>query len=106
LDHFYGYARPVGSYGVKNYVAVVPSVICANKVAERIAEGVNGARARLMKDNIDINAGKLITFDNVSIKDVGHEIFAELFSVSSGKLTKAEILGNNELAIWRIGLSL
>jgi len=44
--------------------------------------------------------------NSVSIKGVGHEIFAELLSVSSGKLTKAEILGNIELAIWRVGLSL
>jgi len=59
-----------------------------------------------MKDDIDINAGKIITLNSVSIKGVGHEIFAELLSVSSGKLTKAEILGNIELAIWRVGLSL
>lgn len=59
-----------------------------------------------MKDNIDINAGKIITSDNLSIKDVGHEIFAEMLSVASGKSTKAEIRGNYEMAIWRVGLSL
>ena len=43
LDHFYGYARPDASYGVRNHVAVIPSVVCANKVAERIAKGVKEA---------------------------------------------------------------
>ena len=45
LDRFHGYARPDESYGVRNHVAVIPSVICANVVAERIAEEVKGAVA-------------------------------------------------------------
>jgi len=59
-----------------------------------------------MEENIDINAGKIITFSNLSIRDVGKEIFEELLSVSSGKLTKAETFGNADLAIWRVGISL
>lgn len=38
------YVRPDGRVGVRNYVAVVPTVACANDVAGRIAEGIAGAR--------------------------------------------------------------
>ena len=34
---FMGYRRPNGSVGVRNYIAVIPSVFCAGKTAERIA---------------------------------------------------------------------
>jgi altronate dehydratase large subunit len=57
-----------------------------------------------MIDNIDINAGKIIT-DDVSIKDMGKEIFDEFVEVANGKLTKAEILGHREFGIFRIGFT-
>ena len=34
---FFGYVRPDGSVGVRNYVLVVPTVICSSVVCERIA---------------------------------------------------------------------
>jgi altronate dehydratase large subunit len=34
---FYGYRRPDGRVGTRNYVLVVPTVICASVVAERVA---------------------------------------------------------------------
>ncbi len=40
---FMGFRREDGSVGVRNHVAVIPSVFCANKVAERIAMQVEGA---------------------------------------------------------------
>lgn len=40
--NFYGYPRENGTYGVRNYVAVMSSVICANGVAEEIARRVPG----------------------------------------------------------------
>ena len=40
---FMGYRRPDGQIGVRNYVGVIPSVFCANKVAEMIAAQVDGA---------------------------------------------------------------
>lgn len=55
-----------------------------------------------MIDNIDINAGKIIDED-VSIREMGEEIFNEMVSVANGKLTKAEILGHREFGIFRIG---
>jgi altronate dehydratase large subunit len=33
-----GYARPGGRWGARNHILVLPSVVCANLVAERVAE--------------------------------------------------------------------
>ena len=41
------YLRPDGTAGLRNYVAVVPTVACANDVAERIAAGIASAKALL-----------------------------------------------------------
>lgn len=41
-DTFMGYRREDGLVGVRNYIAVIPSVFCSNKVAERIANQVPG----------------------------------------------------------------
>lgn len=40
--NFYGYPRENGTYGVRNYVAVMSSVICINGVVEEIARQVPG----------------------------------------------------------------
>ena len=40
---FMGWKRPDGRTGTRNIVAVIPSVFCANKTAERIAAQVEGA---------------------------------------------------------------
>lgn len=42
---FLGYGRPDGTVGVRNLIAVIPSVFCANRVAELIAGQVSGAVA-------------------------------------------------------------
>ena len=42
---FMGYRRPDGRVGVRNYLAIIPSVFCANKTVERIAAAVPGAVA-------------------------------------------------------------
>ena len=39
---FLGYRRPQGLPGVRNLVAIIPSVFCANTVVRRIAEQVSG----------------------------------------------------------------
>ena len=44
-DTFMGYRRANGSVGVRNYVAVIPSVFCANKTAEWISAKVPGTIA-------------------------------------------------------------
>ncbi|MEW6554330.1 MAG: UxaA family hydrolase [Actinomycetota bacterium] len=43
VDGFEGYARPDGSAGVRNHVAVIPSVACANGVVAAIARELPGA---------------------------------------------------------------
>jgi len=48
-----------------------------------------------MKENIDINAGTVITGEK-SLQQVGEEIYQEILKVASGKLSKAEVLGHDE----------
>ncbi|MGG1397429.1 UxaA family hydrolase [Bacillus salipaludis] len=55
-----------------------------------------------MSENIDLNAGTIIE-GKESIDSVGQQIFDEIVKVSSGKLTKAEILKQHDFGIWRIG---
>lgn len=62
----------------------------------------NSTTYKNMIDNIDINAGKIIS-EGVSINDIGDEIFEEIVKVSNGKLTKAEALGHKEFGIFRVG---
>ncbi len=42
-DTFMGFRRENGTYGVRNNIAIIPSVFCSAKVAERIAQNVPGA---------------------------------------------------------------
>ena len=46
-DMFFGYMRPDGKVGSRNYVAVVPSVVCANEVVEAISNQVMNCRPLL-----------------------------------------------------------
>ena len=39
---FYGYRRPDGKIGIRNLVAVIPSVICANDVGQAICRQIQG----------------------------------------------------------------
>jgi len=55
-----------------------------------------------MIDNIDINAGKIITH-GATLKDIGEEAFNLMLEVCQGRLTKAEALGHREFGIYRIG---
>jgi altronate dehydratase large subunit len=48
-----------------------------------------------MKENIDINAGQVLTGEK-SFEQMGNEIYEEILAVASGKLVKAEILGHDE----------
>lgn len=48
-----------------------------------------------MKENIDINAGAVIT-GTKTLQEVGAEIYQEIIAVASGKMVKAEVLGHDE----------
>src|ERR687893_3264168 len=42
-DTFLGYRRADGTVGIRNHLLVVPSVVCANTVAQRVASLIPGA---------------------------------------------------------------
>ena len=45
METFLGYRRPDGMVGVRNHVAIIPAVVCANTVVQRIAQLVPGTVA-------------------------------------------------------------
>lgn len=55
-----------------------------------------------MSDNMDLDAGTIID-GKETIDGVGQRILDEIGLVASGKLTKSEILKQNDFGIWRIG---
>ena len=71
-------------------------------IAPTIKVATNTAMFQRMQDNMDLNAGTIITGAE-TVDQVGQRIFAEMLAVASGKLTKAEVLGQNDFAIMRIG---
>lgn len=54
-----------------------------------------------MTDNIDINAGRIIT-DGATIKEIGEEAFQLMVEAANGKKTKAEALGHREFGIYKV----
>ena len=71
-------------------------------IAPVIKISTNSGIFERMSENIDMNAGTIIE-GKESIDSVGERIFDEITKVSSGKLTKAEILKQHDFGIWRIG---
>lgn len=57
-----------------------------------------------MVDDMDINAGRIIT-DGASIEEVGQEIFAKILAIASGQKTKSEQhgIGEEEFVPWTVG---
>ena len=47
MPSFMGYKRADGRYGARNLVAIIPSVTCANDVAQAISRQVQGTVAYL-----------------------------------------------------------
>lgn len=62
----------------------------------------NSAMYNRMKDNMDINAGRIADGD-ATVAEVGHEIFDALLRAASGERTASERLGHREFVPWRIG---
>jgi len=62
----------------------------------------NSQTFRGMRDNMDVNAGR-IADGECTIDQVGHEIFDLMLAVASGRRTSAERLGHQEFVPWRIG---
>jgi len=78
---------------------------CGSAIAPTIKVATTTPLFEKMNDNIDIDAGAIISGQQ-SVEQVGRRIFASMLAVASGKLTKAEILGFNDFAIKRIGPTL
>jgi len=71
-------------------------------IAPVIKISTNTGMFERMSDNMDLNAGTIIE-GTETVQEVGKRIFDEIALVSSGKLTKAEILKQHDFGIWRIG---
>ncbi len=68
---FKGYRRPDGQIGVRNYIGVIPTVFCANRVAKLIADQVDGAiclnhplGCAQVGEDLEITAKTLIAMGN------------------------------------------
>jgi len=64
----------------------------------------NAETFKKMKDNIDINVSPVVQ-GKESVKEAGKRIFEEIVAVASGKLSKAEKLGQRDFCIFKIGLN-
>ena len=73
-------------------------------IAPVIKIATNSHMYSKMKDNMDLNAGEVITGKR-SVEEMGEKILREVLRVASGKRTKNEILGHREFAINRLGPS-
>lgn len=62
----------------------------------------NSGMYRRMRDNMDINAGRIMEGE-ATVGEVGREIFEFLLEAASGRRTCAERLGHREFVPWRIG---
>ena len=67
----------------------------------------SGTPARRMPEDMDIDAGKILT-GGATVADVGREIFEKMLAVASGEKTKSELagVGEEEFAPWSIGPTL
>jgi len=57
-----------------------------------------------MRDNIDLNVSQVI-LGKETVREAGQRIFQEMIAVASGKLSKAEKLGQRDFCIFKIGLN-
>jgi altronate hydrolase len=62
----------------------------------------NSAMYRRMRDNMDVNAGRIADGDS-TVAEVGREILDLMLRVASGEKTSSERLGHKEFVPWRIG---
>jgi altronate hydrolase len=62
----------------------------------------NTPMAKRMRDNMDVNAGR-IADGEATVPEIGKEIFDLVLRVASGERTCAERLGHQEFVPWRIG---
>ncbi len=75
-----------------------------SKPAPTIKIATNTDLARRMPEDMDVNAGRILT-EGATVQQVGQEIFDLLLDVASGRksLSEAQGLGDYEFVPWQIG---
>lgn len=73
---------------------------CAIAPTTKIA--TNSAMFERMRDNMDLDSGPIITGAE-TLEQIGERLYEETRRVCSGKLTRAEIAGQDDFAVRRIG---
>jgi altronate dehydratase large subunit len=74
---------------------------CGNPVSPVIKICGNPNTCDWMASNIDVDASKVIT-EGESIEKLGKDLWDKLLKTLNGEETYAEILGFNDLAVWRV----
>jgi altronate dehydratase large subunit len=70
-------------------------------IAPVIKVSSNSGLYERWKGNIDVNAGAILDGEE-TLQSMGERLFQEILEVASGKLTRAEVLGQREFAIHTI----
>ena len=75
-----------------------------SKPSPCIKIATNSTMFERMVDDMDINAGEILT-ENLTTEELGLEIFNTFLAVASGQKTKSEAqgLGDYEFVPWQIG---
>ena len=75
-----------------------------SKPAPTIKIATNDELARRMAEDMDVNAGTILT-ESISIEEKGREIYDLVLKVASGEASKSEAqgLGDDEFVPWQIG---
>jgi altronate hydrolase len=126
LTGVYKYADPVTAHGftfmdspgydpasVTGQIAGGCNLVCfttgrgsafGSKPAPTIKVATNSAMAKRMSEDMDIDAGTILT-EGVSVEEKGREIYRMFLRVASGEASKSEAqgLGDYEFVPWQIG---
>ncbi|MDW3224101.1 MAG: altronate dehydratase family protein [Paracoccaceae bacterium] len=126
LNGVYKYAEPVRARGftfmdspgydpasVTGQIAGGCNLVCfttgrgsafGSKPSPTIKVATNSAMAKRMVEDMDIDAGTILT-ESVSVEEKGREIYETFLRVASGEATKSEAqgLGDYEFVPWQIG---
>jgi altronate dehydratase large subunit len=73
-------------------------------IAPVIKITANAETFKKMKDNIDLDVSPVVR-GKETVKEAGKRIFDEVIAVASGKLCKAEKLGQRDFCIFKIGIN-
>ncbi|MFR4763611.1 MAG: altronate dehydratase, partial [Anaerococcus obesiensis] len=72
-----------------------------NPIAPVIKITGNPDTYEIMKDNLDMNMGRIIS-EGATLEQMGDELMEEIEKVANGKKTKSEALGHKEFGIFKV----